>query len=239
MRKIEGSGSYLKNQTRKNLAKAFLSIILFGLIFFLLSLRVLFTLSLGIFEEVGLLLSLVPLVAFYYYLRKYRIYNGGWQGEKSVAKLLSKTLSDDYSLINDVYLHGGGGDIDHIVLGPNGLFVLETKNWSGKITCYGDEWQRPGKRGFKGSPSRQVKRNVAKIRNIIDSSQLKPLGIRVEGIVVFTNNHSSLNVNNPTVPILKLQQLPNHITTQKTDNSYTSQQLEQIGKEILKQANAR
>ena len=102
MRKIKGSGSYLKNQTRKNLAKAFFCIVLFGLIFFSLSLRVIFTLSLGIFEEVGLLLSLVPLAAFYYYLRKYRIYNGGWQGEKSVAKLLSKTLSDDYSLINDV-----------------------------------------------------------------------------------------------------------------------------------------
>ena len=237
MRKIKGSGSYLKNQTRKNLAKAFLCLFLFGLIFFSLSLKVLFTLSLGIFEEVGLLLSLVPLAAFYYYLRKYRIYNGGWQGEKSVAKLLRKTLSDDYSLINDVYLHNGSGDIDHIVLGPNGVFVLETKNWSGKITCYGDEWQRPGKRGFKGSPSRQVKRNAAKIRNIIDSSPtLRPLGIRVEGIVVFTNNRSSLNLNNPTVPILKIQQLPNHITAQKTYNGYTIQQLEQIGKEILKQA---
>jgi hypothetical protein len=240
MRKIKGSGSYLKNQTRKNLAKAFLCIILFGLIFFSLILHALFTFSLGVFEAAGLLFSLVPLGAFYFYLRKYRIYNGGWQGEKSVAKLLSKTLSDDYSLINDVYLHDGGGDIDHIVLGPNGVFVLETKNWSGKINCNGDEWQRPGKQGFKGSPSRQVKRNAAKIRNIIDSSPtLRPLGIKVEGIVVFTNNHSSLNLNNPTVPILKLQQLPSHITAQKTYNSYTRQQLEQIGKEILKQANAR
>jgi hypothetical protein len=40
-------------------------------------------------------------------------------------------LSDDYYLLNDLYLRDGGGDIDHIVLGPNGVFVLETKNWSG------------------------------------------------------------------------------------------------------------
>ena len=196
----------------------------------------LFTLSLGIFEEAGLLLSLVPLAAFYYYLRKYRIYNGGWQGEKSVAKLLSKTLSNDYYLINAVYLHDGGGDIDHIVLGPNGVFVLETKNWSGKMTCSGDDWQRLGKRNM-GSPSRQVKRNAVKIKRIIDSSPtLSSLGIWVEGIVVFTNNHASLSINNPTVPILKIQQLPNHITTHKTNNNYTRQQLEQIGKEIIKQA---
>jgi hypothetical protein len=235
MRKLKGSGSYLKNQTRKNLAKAFLSIILFGLIFFALCIRVLLTLSLGILEAVGLLASLVPLAAFYFYLRKYRIYNGGLQGEKTVAKLLNKTLSDDYCLINDVYLGDGGGDIDHVVLSPNGVFVLETKNWSGKINCNGDEWQRPGKRSM-GSPSRQAKRNAAKIKHLIDSTpSLRSLGIWVEGIVVFTNNHASLNINNPTVPILKLQQLPNHITTHKTGSHFTQQQLEQIGQEILKQ----
>ena len=236
MRKIKGSGSYLKNQTRKNLAKAALSIALFGLIFFPISLHALFTLSLGIFEEAGLVFSLVPLAAFYFYLRKYRIYNGGWQGEKSVAKLLSKTLSNDYYLINNVYLHDGGGDIDHIVLGPNGVFVLETKNWSGKITCHGDEWQRLGKRNFKGSPSRQVKKNAEKIKHIIDSSPtLSLLGIWVECIVIFTNNHAQLHLNNSTVPILKLQQLTSHITTHKTNNQYKQQQLELIGKEILKQ----
>ena len=235
MRNLKGSGGYLKNQTRKNLAKALLCIVLFGLIFFLLCLRVLFTLSLGIFEEAGLVFPLVPLAAFYFYLRKYRIYNGGWRGEKSVAKLLSKTLSNDYYLINDVYLHDGGGDIDHIVLGPNGVFVLETKNWSGKINCNGDEWQRPGKRNM-GSPSRQVKRNTAKIKHIIESSTaLRSLGIWVDGIVVFTNNHAQLHLNNPTLPILKLQQLTSHITTHKSNNhTYTKQQLEQIGKEIIK-----
>jgi hypothetical protein len=121
MRKIKGSGSYLKNQTRKNLAKAFLCIILFGIIFFPLNLNLLFSRSLGTFEAAGLLISLAPLAGFYFYLRKYRIYNGGWQGEKSVAKQLSKTLSNDYFLINDVYLHDGGGDIDQIVLGPTGV----------------------------------------------------------------------------------------------------------------------
>ena len=84
------------------------------------------------------MVSLVPLAAFYFYLRKYRIYNAGWEGEKQVAKFLSSRLSDDYFLINDLYLHNGGGDIDHVVLAPSGVFVLETKNWSGDITCNGD-----------------------------------------------------------------------------------------------------
>jgi hypothetical protein len=233
---MKGSSSYLKNQVRKNLAKAVLCVALFFLIFFALSLRVLFTLSLGIFDAAGLLVSLVPLAAFYFYLRKYRIYNAGWAGEKRVAKLLSSKLSDDYFLINDLYLHNGGGDIDHVVLGPSGIFVLETKNWSGDITCNGDMWQRTGKRSFKGSPSLQVKRNAAKIKYIIDSSQaFRSLDVWVEGIVVFTNNHATLNLNNPTVLILKLPQLPSHITTQRSPNNFSLQQIEAIGKEILRQ----
>ena len=236
MRKMKGSSNYLKNQVRKNLAKAVLCIALFFLILFILSLRVLLTVSLNIFEAAGLLVSLVPLAVFYFYLRKYRIYNAGWEGEKQVAKLLSSKLSDDYLLINDLYLHNSGGDIDHVVLAPSGIFVLETKNWSGDITCNGDDWQRAGKRNFKSSPSLQVKRNAAKIKHIIDSSQaFRSLNVWVEGIVVLTNSHATLHLNNPTVLILKLPQLPSHITTFRSPNNCSPQQIEAIGKEILRQ----
>jgi hypothetical protein len=152
MRKIKGSSSYLKNQIRKNLAKVALSAIIFAAVFAMLIYKILSTLQVDILEGVGLVFLLAPLVAFYYYLRKYHIYRGGWQGEKEVATLLSSTLSDDYYLLNDLYLQDGGGDIDHIVLGPNGIFVLETKNWKGSIFCNGDEWRRTGKRNFSGQP---------------------------------------------------------------------------------------
>jgi hypothetical protein len=238
MRKIKGSSSYLKNQVRKNLAKAAFSVLIFAAVFSLLIYRILSTLQVGILKEAGLVLLLAPLIAFYFYLRKYHIYSGGWEGEKQVTKLLTSTLSDDYYLLNDLYLRDAGGDIDHVVLGPNGVFVLETKNWSGNISCNGDEWQRAGRRNFSGSPSRQVKRNAAKIKQIIDNSpNLRPLGLWVEGIVVFTNNHATFHVNNSAVPILKLSQLPNHITAHRSPRSLSREQLEAIGKEIIKQRN--
>jgi hypothetical protein len=238
MRKLKGSSSYLKNQVRKNLAKATLFILIFSAILFGVTLRVIDTMKIGTLEEAGLLLSIAPLISFYFYLRKYRIFGGGWEGEKQVAKLLTSKLNDDYYLLNDLYLRKGGGDIDHIVLGPNGVFVLETKNWSGNISCSGDEWQRTGKRNFSGSPSRQVKRNVVRIKQIIDSSpNLRPLGIWVEGIVVFSNNHAVLHVNNPSVPILKLPQLPSHIVGYRSSQIISREQLEAIGKEIFKQKN--
>ncbi len=236
MRKIKASSSYLKNKTRGNLAKAMLCLLILGAALVLIMYRIVSTFQIGLVEEAGLIFLIVPLIAFYYYLRKYHIYNGGWQGEKQVANLLTHSLSDDYYLINDLYLHGGGGDIDHVVLAPGGVFVLETKNWSGHINCSGDEWHRAGKRNFNSSPSRQVKRNAAKIKNIIDnSSNLRSLGIWVEGIVVITNKHATLHLNNPTVPILKLPQVANYITTHGNSRRFTREQLEAIGKEIAKQ----
>jgi hypothetical protein len=236
MRKIKGSSSYLKNQVRKNLAKAALSAIIFATIFAILIYEILSTFQVDMLEEAGLVFLLAPLATFYFYLRKYHIYRGGWHGQKEVSTLLSHTLSNDYYLLNDLYLRDGGGDIDHIVLGPNGVFVLETKNWNGSVSCNGDEWQRMGKRNFSGSPSRQVKRNAARIKQIFDNSpDLKSLSIWVEGIVVLTNNHATLHFNNPTVPILKLSQLPNYIAEFRSSRSLSDEQLETIGKEIIKQ----
>ena len=128
MRKMKGSGSYLKNQVRKNLAIATFCFFLFCLIISAVALSAVFAWTSIIFEVVGLLVSFPALGAFYYYLRRYRIYKGGWAGEQQVSKLLSRSLSDEYLLLNDIHLRNSGGDIDHIVLGPNGVFVLETKN---------------------------------------------------------------------------------------------------------------
>ena len=236
MRKIKGSGNYLKNQVRINLAKAALCLLLFFLLLFFIGWGLLFIKASNPIDLATFLVSLVPLGAFYYYLRRYRVYSGGWTGEKQVTKLLGSKLSDDYLLLNDLRLRSGGGDIDHIVLGPNGIFVLETKNWSGDVTCHGDMWQRAGKPNFKGSPSLQVKRNAARVKQAVDASpSLSALGIWVEGIVVFTNRHATLHLNNPTVTVVRLPQLPSHITSQRSAYTFSRQQLETLGKEILKQ----
>jgi hypothetical protein len=229
MRKLKGSGSYLKNQTRKNLAKAILALLLFLFIFSAAIYYLIQTWSLGILQATAFFASLIPLSAYLYYQRKYSIYKGGSQGEKNVIKTLTRNLNDDYSLINDVYLPGGGGDIDHIVLGPNGVFVLETKNWSGKILVNGDQWQRPGKHAM-GSPSLQVKRNTQKVRRLVDSVPSLH-GVYVEGIVVLTNQHANLSINNPSVPIIRLQQLISHITSHGNGN-LSQEQIAQIAKQI-------
>lgn len=234
MRKIKASNSYLKNQVRKNFAKAALSTLILLALFALLIYRLL-TLHFGVLEAAGFIFLLAPLIALYYYSRRYHIYTGGLQGEQNVSDHLTRNLNDDYYLINDLYLQGGGGDIDHVVLGPTGVFVLETKNWSGNITCNRDAWQRSSKQ-IPSSPSQQVRRNAAKIRHIIDSSpDLRGLGVWVEGVVVFTNKHAMLHLYNPAVAIVMLPQLSCHISTHSSPRQLSRQELEALAKEVVKQ----
>lgn len=54
---------------------------------------------------------------------------GAW-AEEMINALLTK-LPDSYAVFHD--LPYPGGDIDHIVIGPTGLFVLDTKSHSGKV----------------------------------------------------------------------------------------------------------
>ncbi len=237
MRVLRKPGGYLRSQTLKNLAAAFLCTMAFGAILVFVASEVFFfRLSLGFYEVALLLVSLVPLAAFYFYLGRYHVYSGGLEGEKRVAKILAAALSNDYYLINGASLANGHGDIDHIVLGPNGIVVIETKNWSGRITCHGDNWQRQNHRGNNSfsSPSLQVKKNASKVRKAIEASAaLRPLRIWVEGIVVFANNHADLQLTYPTVPALKLHELANFIMSHGNRNNYSHQQLELIAKQLL------
>jgi hypothetical protein len=61
----------------------------------------------------------------------------GWIGEKRVANILSTLDSQDYTLMNDLYLpkeNGQTTQIDHLLISPKGIFVIETKNYKGWIT---------------------------------------------------------------------------------------------------------
>ena len=55
----------------------------------------------------------------------------GALGEYEVGAELER-LPDDYLVFNDINTEEFG-NFDHIVVGPKGIFAIETKNWSGLI----------------------------------------------------------------------------------------------------------
>jgi hypothetical protein len=70
----------------------------------------------------------------------------GAKAEQAVAEALQE-LPDDYHVFHD--LEFPGFNIDHVVLGPNGIFLVETKSQKGNITQENDVLLRNGRKFFK------------------------------------------------------------------------------------------
>lgn len=70
--------------------------------------------------------------------KKLVLYYKGAKGEENVASELTK-LTSEFVVFNDFMpgkpnLFKPQKNIDHIVVGPSGVFVIETKNWSADIS---------------------------------------------------------------------------------------------------------
>ena len=82
---------------------------------------------------IGILFVIVIVLIVVYRLNspKYK----GAIGESRVARQLDKLKDEEYKVFNDVLIRTGRGSsqIDHIVISIYGIFVIETKNYSGWI----------------------------------------------------------------------------------------------------------
>jgi hypothetical protein len=63
----------------------------------------------------------------------------GIAGEQLVAAELGRTLSDDWTLLRGY--RNRRGEIDHLLLGPRGLFAVEVKNINATVHIDGDRWR--------------------------------------------------------------------------------------------------
>jgi hypothetical protein len=130
----------------------------------------------------------------------------GKHGEIAIADAL-KSLPNEYVLLNDLMFPDGGGNVDHVIIGPNGLFVIETKNYSSYVKCFGDDWFVNGKKVH--SLSKQAKRNAIALRKNL-AGVFKDEGVRLRYIVpllVFVGRTCRLCLKNPTIHVLRSSEL--------------------------------
>jgi hypothetical protein len=217
------------------------------LIFFILLLLgfMLFMMNKFPYASVGLIL--IPLAYFLgvYTYQKYLMWEVGSISSDIVTKELQK-LPDSYTLISGVVIPPNRGDTDHIVIGPNGIFVIETKHYGGEITCNGDEWKRHkvGRKGrnyklWIGSPSNQVKRNAKVLKDFLlaHKEEIFESGeaphIWIESILLFTNERANLYVKNPTVQILSLDEVCDFIKSQESEYFFSEEEIMNMSKVIL------
>lgn len=121
-------------------------------------------------SQVGVLLFMVAVAAsvgLAWGDRRLGHFLKGAKGEEWVAHELS-FLGSDFTVFNGLRL-GGKHNLDHVIVGPTGIFVVETKNWKGsvefqegKLYVGGHEPSRP--------PLTQVKAATAELESYLQSA---------------------------------------------------------------------
>lgn len=105
-----------------------------------------------------------PLAGLYHDVQAAKNNNRGEDGETNAFLKLWLFLSKEWVLLNDVVLEPEPDEfaqIDHILVGPPGVFLIETKAWDGAFTGYKDYWKRKQGSGWVrcSSPTKQNKRH--------------------------------------------------------------------------------
>lgn len=121
-------------------------------------------------------------------------------------------------------------EIDHIIIGPCGVILIETKNYSGKITI--DEngnWKRETEKGEFGekNPLQQIERHHYVVETILDDN------IPIHDIICIANDSAIIEgTENFVVPIIKSDMLVYNIKKLPKKENITDKDIQDIIKKI-------
>jgi hypothetical protein len=151
----------------------------------------------------------------------------GLKGEAEVTRLLDAKLDTSHYLLNDCTVKVGrtSAQIDHLVIAPNGLFILETKNWKGHIE--GDstakQWTQirtPGEAPAPvHNPMTQVRRQLDTVAALLQRAGIDWPDRR--GMVVFTSPRTTWTVAEDDIPVMSPADAVEAIQRHRSTRTYT------------------
>ena len=97
----------------------------------------------------------------------------GAEGEHATARALA-SLPPGWVVLHDRRIPGGRANIDHVVVGPQGVFVIETKSWTGRVSIDGDAIWLNGRRQDVVD---QVRREAEAVRQVWNDVN-RPITVR-------------------------------------------------------------
>lgn len=103
----------------------------------------------------------------------------GIRGEERVAEVLAELEPEGYEVLHDLDM--GNGNADHVLVGPTGVFVIETKDWGGRF------YRNRGRLMFNDKPADQVVGQVTSVaiavRGLLQDAGIE---VRVQAVVAST-----------------------------------------------------
>ena len=154
----------------------------------------------------------------------------GKEGELEVQKIIGKTIPGEQYVINNLMLKITEQitcQIDHVLVNSSGVYVIETKNWSG--TIYGKEndryWTQVLTKTEKRTHQNPIKQNKTHVQNI---SNILGEKLPISSVVVLVQGNTK-KINAPGV--YTLEELKELIS--KKDNKITPEEMRKAYHKLL------
>lgn len=159
-----------------------------------------------------------------------RSWEKGWDGEVAVGKKLADDLPRSFCVIHD--LATDFGNLDHVVVGPTGVFAVETKNWRGLVTDDGN-----GELLLNGNPTdkpfvRQFTRTIMGIR---DRWVLLAKTDRfIQGVMVFPIAYEKAPWGKTgNVHCVSIDRIPSYFVNQKPQTRLSPDEVSMLARAFL------
>lgn len=167
----------------------------------------------------------------------------GMAGESLVEDALSSVLDDRWTLLRGY--RNRRGEIDHLLLGPRGLFAIEGKHRNATVDCAGDRWwaTKYDKYGNKvasaaemtdgrgRSPSEQLNEPASELETFL---RRRGHRVTIARIVMLTHPRARLrNCTDPTVHIAtSIRQITDLLNT--SPEAINSDECEEVQRLIIR-----
>ena len=106
--------------------------------------------------------------------------------------------------------------VSHVLLTPTGLVIFKVKPQDGPVSCHGETWRRPfqlsrlfggmGQEGL-GDPAADLRADIAKLKEWLTNKIENAALVSVDGYVVFSDPRVELTVEEPSVPVVRVEDL--------------------------------
>lgn len=148
--------------------------------------------------------------------------SAGDKGEAQVQRILKK-MGSNYKVLNDINIpskitKSGTTQIDHLVISKYGIFVVETKNYAGKVIGMEGQtrWLHQNRFGLREflSPIGQNEIHIDAVKELLNEEDR----FKIFSVIAFSSN-SNLNLQRlpySSVIVLRIKQIKRVITSKKT-----------------------
>jgi Nuclease-related domain len=153
------------------------------------------------------------------------------KGEEEVNEVLEKIPR--YKLLSDIMIkrENGTSQIDHVLIGKKGVFVIETKDYSGSI--YGEQYSKYWTQVLNRNKNQfynPIRQNYGHIKALEEYLGKRDIFISV---IVFTNKSKLKKVKTET-SVIQLKKLKKFIKKYPSDIKLSKEEIENLYNEIKK-----